>query len=141
MDHNIAATSLDGTLSFCRMAIRSGALFNGGALIALIPVTSNVYFETIKNPMLVEAAQINILDSLIFSATLFITGLILTGLSSILAFFGEFQYTNFHLTTNQNKRTVARRILFVGGVLIIGSLACFATGAFVAANAFRIPNL
>ncbi|CAM3549972.1 hypothetical protein THPR109532_15430 [Thalassospira profundimaris] len=140
MSQDLKATSLEGTLAFCRMAIRSGALFNGGALVALIPLAANEHsrissFDPIKR--LFESALI---DGLVTSGYWFIAGLFVSGLTGLIAFFGEFYYTNFHLTSDQSSKRTARIILIVGTLTVTSSLAFFGFGAYSAISSFRSPG-
>ena len=138
----VAATSLEGALAFCRMAIRSGAIFNGGALIALIPVTADAYFRISELAPNIRSAHFALIDGLVEAAAFFIIGLMTAGFSSFIAFFGEFYYTNFHLTSNVSFKAKARTILAIGTLAVIVSLVLFGIGAYCGIKSFQnIPLL
>ncbi|RCK31293.1 hypothetical protein TH19_21275 [Thalassospira profundimaris] len=119
------------------MAIRSGTIFNGGALVALIPVTANAYFKISELAPPERIIHTKVIDGLVSAATVFVIGLVISGFSSFIAFFGEFYYTNFHLTNNCAFKGKARMILFAGAAAVLLSLILFAVGSYTAIHSFQ----
>lgn len=138
MDQNLAPTSLEGTLAFGRMAVRSGALFNGGALIALIPIAANQYDRISSLAPTIKVEETMILENLSCAAYAFVVGLFLSGIAAIFAFFAEFNYTNFHITTEANLKTKAHKLTFAASIVIVASLIAFAVGACRSINSFQV---
>ena len=140
MGQDLTATSLEGTLAFCRMAIRSGALFNGGALVALIPITANEYSRISSFDPITRFLEGALIDGLVTSAYWFIAGLFASGLTGLIAFFAEFHYTNFHITQEAGFKSKAIVMRNLGLVLTVSSLMFFGIGAYSAISSFRSPG-
>jgi hypothetical protein len=130
MAEDLSYKSLEGSLSFSRMAIRAGTIFNGGALVTLIPIAGSIFVSgrNIENE--------NVLHWLLVAAAIYVIGLLLSGITAVIAFHSEFNYTKFHSTNTDKHRISARRFKNVGQFSIAFSFLMFSLGSLLAIYSF-----
>ena len=138
MVQNLASTSLEGNLAFGRMAVRSGALFNGGALVALMPIAANQYERISSLAPSIKGNETMILENMSCAAYAFAIGLFLSGIAAIFAFFSEFNYTNFHISSEASSKTNARILTFFAAGVVVVSLGLFIAGALWTISSFKV---